>query len=87
MIILGIIGGAFIALGGYSAAVASHSIENFGVAKFMAGAVFPVGLMMILLGGGELFTSNTMILVGVIDGKVELKKMFKNWFLYILQIF
>ncbi|MCX7695473.1 MAG: formate/nitrite transporter family protein [Caloramator sp.] len=80
MIILGIIGGAFIALGGYSAAVASHSIENFGLSKFVAGAVFPVGLMMILLGGGELFTSNTMILIGVVDGKVQLKKMFKNWF-------
>lgn len=80
MIILGIIGGAFIALGGYSSAVASHSIENFGVAKLVAGTVFPVGLMMILLGGGELFTSNTMMLIGVVDGKVELKKMFKNWF-------
>lgn len=80
MIILGTIAGAFIALGGYSSAVASHSIENFGVAKFLAGAIFPVGLMMILLAGGELFTSNTMILVGVVDGKVKIKNMFKNWF-------
>lgn len=80
MVILGILGGSFVALGGYSAAVASHSIENFGISKLVAGTVFPVGLMMILIGGGELFTSNTMLFVGWVDGKISLKKMFRNWF-------
>lgn len=80
MIILGIIGGAFIALGGYSAAVASHAIENVGLAKLVAGTVFPVGLMMIVIGGGELFTSNTMMVISFLDGKAKFKYVLKNWF-------
>ena len=46
--------GAFIAIGGFSAAMASHSIENAGVAKLVAGIVFPVGLILV-----RLYESNT----------------------------
>jgi len=48
-LILGILAGAFIAIGGFAAAMASHSIENVGVAKLVSGIVFPVGLMLVLI--------------------------------------
>lgn len=74
LIILGIMAGAFIALGASGAAVASHMIENPGLAKTVAGLVFPVGLIIIVLFGLELFTSGTMMLMGVADKKYSIWK-------------
>ena len=78
-LILGILAGAFIAIGGFSAAMASHSIENLGVARLIAGIVFPVGLMFVIICGGELFTGNCLLTVAYAQKKITLKKMIKNW--------
>jgi formate/nitrite transporter len=78
-LILGILAGAFIAIGGFSAAMASHSIENVGVAKLVAGIVFPVGLMLVLICGAELFTGNCLLTVAYAQRKITLKKMLRNW--------
>mgnify|MGYP001536284074 CR=1 FL=1 len=65
MILLGIMAGAFIALGGATSSTAAHAIDNVGLARFVAGIIFPVGLMIIVFVGGELFTGNCLI---VMDG-------------------
>jgi formate/nitrite transporter len=78
-LILGMLAGAFIAIGGFSAAMASHSIENVGVAKLVAGIIFPVGLMLVLICGGELFTGNCLLTIAYARKKITLKKMLKNW--------
>ena len=67
MILLGILAGIFIAIGGEASSLASHNIANVGLARTITGAVFPVGLMMIVLVGGELFTGNTMIVMAVMQ--------------------
>ena len=54
-ILLGIMAGAFIAFGGASSNAAVHNIANQGLSKTLAGCIFPVGLMMIVFVGGELF--------------------------------
>ena len=36
--------------------------------------------MLVVLAGGELFTGNTLILGGVLDGKIKFSGMLKNWF-------
>lgn len=74
MIMLGIMAGAFIAIGGATSSTAAHAIENVGVARLVAGAIFPVGLMIIVLVGGELFTGNCLIFMGVLDKKVSVGK-------------
>jgi formate/nitrite transporter len=78
-LILGMLAGAFIAIGGFSAAMASHSIENVGVAKLVSGIVFPVGLMLVLICGAELFTGNCLLTVAYAQKKITLKKMLRNW--------
>lgn len=78
-LILGLLAGAFIAMGGFAAAVASHSITNVSVSKFMAGAVFPVGLILVIICGGELFTGNSLMITGILENKISLKAMLKNW--------
>lgn len=78
MILLGIMAGAFIAIGGSSSNVAVHSIADVGLARTLAGCIFPVGLMMIVLIGGELFTGNCLMIMGVLDKKFKAVKMLRN---------
>lgn len=78
MIILGIMAGAFIALGGAGSSVAVHNIDNAGVARLVAGVVFPVGLMMVIMTGSELFTGNSLMIMSVLDKKIKVSKLLKN---------
>lgn len=78
MLILAILAGIFIAIGGEASSLASHDIANVGLARMVTGAVFPVGLMMIVLVGGELFTGNTMIIMAVLDRQTTLLRYIRN---------
>ncbi len=78
-IVLGIFAGAFIAFGGYAAAAASHSIENYGLAKLVAGAIFPVGLIIVLIAGTDLFTGNTLLTILLAEKKIKIRQVIKNW--------
>lgn len=59
--VLGIMAGAFIAMGAQSSSLAVHNITDVGIARTLAGCIFPVGLMMIVFVGGELFTGDCMM--------------------------
>lgn len=87
LIILGILAGMFIALGAFAASMFSHSIENPGIQKFTAGVVFPVGLILVLICGGELFTGNTLIIVAMYEKKINLKQVLRNWIIVYLANF
>ena len=78
MILLGILAGFFIAIGGEASSLASHNIANVGLARTITGAVFPVGLMMIVLVGGELFTGNTMIVMAVMQKEATWLQYVRN---------
>ncbi len=78
MILLGIMAGAFIALGGATSSTAAHMVSNVGLARLVAGCVFPVGLMIIVFVGGELFTGNCLTIMGVLDGRFKISAMVKN---------
>ena len=62
MILLGIFAGMFIACGASASSVAMHAISNVGLARLVAGCVFPIGLMMIVFVGGELFTGDCLMI-------------------------
>lgn len=78
MILLGILAGAFIALGGVASNVAVHNISNVGLARTLAGAIFPVGLMLVVLVGGELFTGNCMMIMACMNKKIKASQMIRN---------
>ena len=82
--ILAILAGAFIAFAAEGSNMAAFNLfakpETYGLGKVLAGAIFGTGLMLVVLAGGELFTGNTMILGGVLDGKIKFSGMLKNWF-------
>ena len=79
MIMMGFFAGMFIAIGAEGSNLAVHTIDNFGLAKTLAGCIFPVGLMMLSIIGAELFTGNCMMIAAVVDKRIKLVQMLKNW--------
>lgn len=71
--LLAILAGMFIAFGASSSSVAVHAIENAGLAKLVAGAIFPVGLMLIVTIAGELFTGDCLMIMGNLEHKYTVR--------------
>lgn len=73
--------GAFIALAFVFYVTTQTGLGNapWGLSKFVGGAVFSVGLMMVIVCGTELFTSSTMSLVARVSGKINTFQMLRNW--------
>jgi len=83
MIILGILAGAFIGFGSELATIVSFDAAKYvgeGIAKFLFGSVFAVGLILVVIAGAELFTGNNLIVVGVLKGNVSVGKLLNSWF-------
>ena len=78
-LILGFMGGMFISLGYLLDIRVIAGISEWGsFANFIGAALFPVGLICILLAGGELITSNMMaVAVAFFDKKIKLNKITK----------
>jgi len=70
-----ILAGAMIAFGAAGSNVAAHGIADVGLARVMAGIVFPVGLMMVVLLGAELFTGDCMLAIGVPEKILSIRKL------------
>ena len=51
--------------------VAAHSVANVGLARLTAAVVFPVGLMMVILLGAELFTGDCLMALGVAEKHIS----------------
>ena len=60
MILLGLLAGACIAFGAATSNMAAFGVKDYGLARLVSGAVFPVGLILIVLVGAELFTGNNL---------------------------
>lgn len=83
LLILGFLAGAFIALGGLlDIRVTAGIPDSWGTIKlFIGGAVFPVGLMLVVIAGAELLTGNMMTVpIALHQGRVKLTGLIYNWF-------
>lgn len=80
MVILGIFAGLFIGFSGIGSTTASSTIASPSAAKLLGAVVFPAGMAMVLVAGSELFTGNTLIILAVLEKKITVMKMLKNWF-------
>ncbi|MFF2911750.1 formate/nitrite transporter family protein [Paenibacillus sp. NPDC057934] len=81
VLILGFLGGAFIALGFLLdiRVIASAPKEWGSIANFIGAAVFPVGLILVLLAGAELLTGNMMAVpLAFMAKKISFKEVVKN---------
>jgi formate/nitrite transporter len=80
MFALAVLGGAFIALGANLATVllTGHGL-GYGVSRVAAGLVFSLGLMLVIVGGAELFTGNSLMVMAWASGKVSAGRVLRNW--------
>ena len=79
MFLLGILAGAFIAFGAEASSLAAHNVTQVGIQRLIMGCVFPVGLIMVVLLGTELFTGNCMMIAVVADKRVKFAMLLRNW--------
>lgn len=85
LFIFGILAGIYISFGtNVATAVLSGGTLDAGLAKFLAGSVFSVGLMLVLIPGSELFTGNILMTVGFIYRKYPFTKVLRNWLIVYL---
>ena len=78
MFILGIYAGLYIASGGVCASVCSYRLSG-GDARFYSGLVFPIGLMLCLCAGAELFTGNCLLVIPLFCKKIFITEMLISW--------
>jgi len=77
---LGLLAGAFISFGAmfYTLVMTNHGL-GFGPSRLLGGAAFSLGLILVVIGGSELFTGNNLIVMAWADGKVSMAKLLRNW--------
>jgi len=80
LIVLGVLGGIYIALGGALATLAlTDNGLGFGLGRLTAGIAFSLGLIMLVIAGGELFTGNNLMVLALASGKVSPQCVWRNW--------
>lgn len=81
VLMLAMLAGAFIALGGVfsTVALAGADAAPWGPARVLAGTVFSVGLILVIVGGAELFTGNNLIVMAWAGGRVGTGALLRNW--------
>ena len=81
MLILGILAGIFIGFAAHLATtVGTGPCDWSGGKRFLVGAVFSCGLMLVIIPGSELWTGNNLMTVALCENKISVAAMLKNWF-------
>ena len=77
-LVLAVLAGAFIAFGAALSTAAASGRSGMDAA-LVKGAVFPVGLILVVVCGAELFTGNNLLLLPALNRDIKPSAMFKNW--------
>ena len=77
---LGVNAGVFIALGAqFATLVISDSGLHAGLTAVVGAICFCLGLIMVVVGGAELFTGNCMIFIGYLEKRITTRRIFDHW--------
>ena len=83
MFALAVLAGAFIALGALFYTVTmttgSEAAVPFGLLRLAGGVAFSLGLVLVVVGGAELFTGNNLIAMAWASGRVTTQQIMRNW--------
>ncbi len=85
LIALSVLAGCYIGLGGALSLVIGYGFpgltaENPSLQRLLSGAMFPIGLILVVVLGAELFTGNNALLMpGFLKGKFGIGAVLKNW--------
>jgi formate transporter len=79
-LMLAVVAGGGVGFGAlYYTIVASDPDLGFAAARVGGGLAFTLGLVLVLVGGAELFTGNNLIVMAWASGKVSTGTMLRNW--------
>ncbi len=84
---LAVLAGAFIAFGAvFSTTVVTSTGSSlpYGVTRLLSGLVFSLGLILVVVGGAELFTGNNLIVMAWANGRIKTSKLLRNWLIVYL---
>jgi formate transporter len=80
LIALSVLAGAFIGFGAMFATVATADPDlSFAVSRVLGGVVFSLGLVLVVVGGAELFTGNALLVMAVASRRVRVRALLRNW--------
>ncbi len=83
LVMLSLLAGAYISLGAVLFIIVTNDLSLFigdGLSRLVGGLSFSLGLILVVLGGAELFTGNNLLAAGYLDKKVTGKQVLNNWF-------
>ncbi|MDA0239954.1 MAG: formate/nitrite transporter family protein [Proteobacteria bacterium] len=80
MFVLALLAGAFIAFGGmlFTLAVTDSGL-GYGPGRLLGGLAFSLGLILVVIGGAELFTGNNLIVMAWAEERITLGQLMRNW--------
>ena len=80
LVMLGVLAGAFIGLGAMLAVIvrADDSL-GFAASQLLSGAVFSLGLLMVVVAGAELFTGNNLLVLAWAERSITTAQVARNW--------
>lgn len=77
---LAVLAGAFISFGAiFATTVTAGSSLPFGIAKLIGGLAFSLGLVLVIVGGAELFTGNNLIVMAWANKRIRTADVLRNW--------
>lgn len=77
---LAILAGAFIGFGAAAFTMVMTGVDpTFGPARFLGGVVFSMGLILVIIGGAELFTGNALMTMAAVDRRISPGALMRNW--------
>lgn len=89
LVVLGILAGVFIGFGAlFYLLVITGAGDLFGPVRLLGGVAFSLGLILVVVGGGELFTGNTLIVMAWAGRQISTRALLRNWaIVYLANVF
>ena len=80
LVLLGLLGGLYIGFGGALATLAlTNSSVGYGPARLAGGLAFSLGLILLVIAGGELYTGNNLMVLAYAGRRISLRALLRNW--------
>ncbi len=80
MFVLSILAGAFIGFGAAAYTAVMTGVDaTFGPSRLLGGVVFSLGLILVIIGGAELFTGNALMVMAAVDRKITMRLLLRSW--------
>ena len=81
LLVLGVLAGAFIAFGAMFMTVVLSGAGDlpFGGARLLAGLVFSLGLILVIVGGAELFTGDSLMILACASRRISIAALARTW--------